>query len=118
MIVAEVGQYLTLVTLRIGRNGNELDFVAKRGWIDQRLNFRNPFSMERTDVGAVSVDEVQDNDFAAKIAHLKYAATSVLKTEVGRLFVNRLEILFFGDELLLDLGKRQREGRFRGNGQE
>src|SRR5438046_3137963 len=77
-----------------------------------RLDLGDPFGMQRADIRTIGVDEVQHNDLAAEVRHVKDPAIGVLQREAGSFTIHRLEILLLVIKLLLQIVQRMRQSRW------
>src|SRR5713226_236108 len=108
---AVLGEDVSSVSSRVRGYGNELDLLLHWRLIDHGLDFGDALRVQRAHVWALRVDEVQDNDLAAKISQADGAAVSALQCEAGRVLVDRLEVLLPVAERGLEVLERVRRHR-------
>jgi hypothetical protein len=89
---AIVGERITAIPTGIGRNGDELDQLFHGRLVDQALDFGDALGMERADIRAMRVDEVQHNNLAAEISKADRTPRRVLQREIRRRLVDRLKV--------------------------
>ena len=114
MLTAELLHHLRGVVSWVCADREEGDLVLHRGDVRLLLDLCDLLRMEGADVWALRVDEVEDDDLASVIAEAVHPSRSVSQGELGSRLVNRLEVAFSLEELLLNLLKRVRCGGRRG----
>jgi hypothetical protein len=88
-----IGQDISSISAWVRRDGYELDLVFHRGLIDHRLNFGDSVEVQRANVRAMGVDEVQDDDFAVEVRKRNWPTLRVLQRELRCVLVHGLEVL-------------------------
>ncbi len=98
--------HLRRVALGVRGDGDELHQLAHRRLVDHLLDLGDALGVQRTDVRAVCIDEVQDHDLAAEVFEADRSAFGVLECEVGRFLADRLEVLLAVAKLRFELIER------------
>ncbi len=93
MPVRVVAQNVRRVIHGIGCDRDELHQIPHRPVVDRSLDRRDLFRMERADIRAVGVDEMQDDDPFAEIRQAHRIALRILQLEIrGLCRVDGLEV--------------------------
>ena len=100
-----VAHHLRRVPHRVGGDGDEADLLARRRLVQHRLDLGEPLGVERANVWAARVDEVEHGDLAAQVGERHGLAFGILEGELGRRLVDRLEVALPVGERALDLGQ-------------
>src|SRR5918996_3686739 len=103
-----VPHHLRRVVLRVRGDGDELHQLPHRRPVYHLLDLGDPLGVQRADVRAARVDEVEDHDLATQVFEADGAALGVLEREVGRRLVDRLEVLLAIAQVRLELVERVR----------
>src|SRR5207248_5671882 len=100
-----------MISLGVGRYGDELNLALHRRNVDHRLNLGDPLGMKPAYIRTIDVDEMQDDDLASEIRQTNRPAIGVEEREIGSLAIDSLKILLLIGQLLLQLFERMRGGQ-------
>ncbi len=108
---AVILQGLGRVARGIGGDRDELHLIAHRRSVDHPLDLGDEIALERAEIGAVCVDEVEHHDFILKLREIPGMPIGVDQRERRGLALERMEQRLVPADLIFQRLERVRAGR-------